>query len=233
MTVSTSAGGGLYWPGEKDQRDHVLRYDSNDRRRDEIILDIMDRLKSEVPSCQRLKAGKFLLKSSPLLEITEYGRSVHAEMEALLACARAGVSPRGGTLYTTTFPCHNCARHIVAAGISRVEYVEPYPKSKARELHSDSIRIVGEPENEDESKKGKVEFVPFIGIGPRRYFDLFSTRLSTGYPIKRKNEDGSVKDWEDRSARPRVPMLPTSYIEREELIVGELRDSIGAIRGRE
>ncbi|MDN3612645.1 hypothetical protein QWZ16_23945 [Vibrio ostreicida] len=26
------------------------------------------------------------------------------------------------------FPCHNCAKHIVASGIKRVVYVEPYPK---------------------------------------------------------------------------------------------------------
>jgi deoxycytidylate deaminase len=73
------------------------------------------------------------------LDITEFGRPVHAEMEAILSCARIGISPKMGTLYCTTFPCHNCAKHIVAAGIKRVVYVEPYPKSKAEKLHSDSL----------------------------------------------------------------------------------------------
>ena len=63
---------------------------------------------------------------------------VHAEMEALLSCARSGVSPVGGTLYSTTFPCHNCAKHIVAAGLRRVVYVEPYPKSRAVEFFNRS-----------------------------------------------------------------------------------------------
>ena len=82
-----------------------------------------------------------ILKDSGLFDITEYGRAVHAEMEALLTCARAGISPRGGTIYSTTFPCHNCAKHIVTSGIERVVFVEPYPKSKALELHDDSIEI--------------------------------------------------------------------------------------------
>jgi len=60
-------------------------------------------------------------------------------MEALLSCARSGARVRGGTLYTTTFPCHNCAKHLVGAGIARVIFVEPYPKSKAVELHADAL----------------------------------------------------------------------------------------------
>jgi cytidine deaminase len=95
----------------------------------------------------KLKAA---LKDSPIADLTEYGHAMHAEMEALLACDRAGVSPRGGTLYTTTFPCHNCTKHIVAAGIERLVYVEPDLKSKAGELHGDSIAI-------DEPSVGKVQ----------------------------------------------------------------------------
>ena len=107
-----------------------------------------------------------------LFDITEFGRAVHAEMEAMLCCAKVGVSPRGGTLYTTTFPCHNCAKHIVDVGIRRVVYVEPYPKGQAKELHSDSIEIEGPIREEKDLKK--VQFQPFVGVGPRRYVDLFS-----------------------------------------------------------
>lgn len=60
----------------------------------------------------------------------------HAEMAALMSCARSGGSPVDGTLYCTTFRCHNCAKHIVAAGIRSVVYVEPYPKSKAKDLYA-------------------------------------------------------------------------------------------------
>ncbi|MFD2579396.1 deaminase [Novosphingobium colocasiae] len=53
-----------------------------------------------------------------------FSRSVHAEMEAIVSVARIGKgSTVESTLYTTTFPCHNCARHIVAAGITRVVFL--------------------------------------------------------------------------------------------------------------
>jgi deoxycytidylate deaminase len=184
----------------------------------------MSRLKPEVQQEQRLAVAKSLLKGSPLFDITEYGRSVHAEMEALLSCARTGASPRQGTLYTTTFPCHNCARHIIAAGIKRVVYVEPYPKSQAGRLHSDAI-LIEEREDSNAPRPGKfkVRFEPFVGIGPRRYFDLFSMRLSTGYPVDRKSEtDGAVQQWNRGCARLRVPMLPTSYLDRELIAKSEI-----------
>jgi deoxycytidylate deaminase len=60
-------------------------------------------------------------------------------MEALMSCARRGITSIGATVYCTTFPCHNCAKHIVAAGIARVVFVEPYSKSKALDFHDDSI----------------------------------------------------------------------------------------------
>ena len=80
-----------------------------------------------------------VLKATGLFDITEFGRAVHAEMDALLSCSRTGRSTRGGTIYTTTFPCHNCTRHIIAAGIKKVVYIEPYAKSKAFSLHQDAI----------------------------------------------------------------------------------------------
>src|SRR5271157_1609662 len=75
--------------------------------------------------------------------MSEYGRAVHAEINGLLTCARNGVSPGGTTLFTTAFPCHNCTRHIIAAGVRRVVYFEPYPKSMARKLHNDAIELPG------------------------------------------------------------------------------------------
>ena len=90
------------------------------------------------------------LRNTKIFEITEYGRAVHAEMDALLNCASAGVSPKGATLFTTAFPCHNCTRHIIAAGISRVVSIEPYPKSQAVDLHGDAIRL---GRNDDRRKR--------------------------------------------------------------------------------
>jgi deoxycytidylate deaminase len=213
------AGGGLYWPTDEDQRDHVRGVDSNAERRDQIVDDILEKLK---PDDRRLEewmvTGRKKLKSSNVMDITEYGRAVHAEMEALLSCARSGTSPRGGTLYSTTFPCHNCAKHIVAAGVKRVVYVEPYPKSQAKELFSDSIRLHNQPKTETESR---VAFEPFRGVGPKRFYDLFSMALSWGTKAKRKRRNKKL-DWHPQIANARVPLIPNTYIDREHLAILEL-----------
>lgn len=208
------SGGGLYWSDDaKDERDYKHKYDANEKERNAIVVKIMKKFDTEGKNDKELlEEGKGKLTDTGVLDITEYGRAVHAEMEAIISCARSGVSPREGTLYTTTFPCHNCAKHIVAAGISRVVFVEPYPRSLASKLHPDSIFLAYE---EDAGQaNGKVKFEPFVGVGPRHFFDLFSMMLSSGTTIKRK-EDGNKVEWERNKACLRVPLSPFSYIERE------------------
>jgi cytidine deaminase len=158
-----------------------------------------------------------VLDASPIADLTEYGRVVHAEMEALLSCARLGVSTKGGTLYSTTFPCHNCAKHIVAAGIERVVYIEPYPKSKALEFHDDSIDLGFD------KTSGKVHFEPFVGVGPRRFFDLFSFRHGNSRTIRRK-KNGLAEKWNEQDAILRLQMLPYSYLELEQLALERVAD---------
>jgi deoxycytidylate deaminase len=159
-----------------------------------------------------------LIEASDLREITEYGRAVHAEMDAILTCARLGMSTKGRFLFTTTFPCHNCTRHIIACGIAKVTYIEPYPKSKAKDLHHDAICF-----DEDQAKKcGKIPFVPFVGVGPRRYLDLFSVQLTTGIFLDRRGVDGKPVHWGKGSHKgPRVAMEPYSYLEREQKTLDE------------
>jgi len=164
-----------------------------------------------------------------LLDITEFGRAVHAEMDALLSCGRAGVDTIGSTLFSTTFPCHNCAKHIVAAGVKRVVYIEPYEMSQALDLHDDAIVIDDHGETSSQSDRDeecvrvakKVVFEPFMGIGPRRFFDLFSLKLSNGYPLKRKQKpDGTKVKWKiSDEAIVRIPMPRTTYLEREARVV--------------
>ncbi len=213
------SGGGLYWPefssleseiiDTEDGRDYKRGQDSNKIELAKLIDEISRHIGLDDASGRNEIARK--LKETRLKDITEYGRMVHAEMEALLSCARNSINPQGGTLYCTTFPCHNCAKHIVASGINRVVYVEPYPKSKAAEFHSDSIAL-------DFQREDKfVYFEPFVGVGPRRFFDLFSMRLGSGYPLKRKDSYGNTLNWKQEKAKLRIQMLPCSYIERETL----------------
>jgi len=144
-------GGGLY--GEDDQHtvdtgvNGVVDRDNrcfkwggcichNEIRRNGIV----DKLTRKVADSGMLKKGfsaeslKELLAGSEIESLIEFSRSIHAEMEAILAVAREGKhSLVGATLYTNTYSCHNCARHIVASGIKSVVYIEPYAKSLAVE----------------------------------------------------------------------------------------------------
>lgn len=205
-----SYGGGQYWPDDNyadipKGRDYTLSYDSNKKELQHIVDEIVDMFEFD-NNDKKILAKQSLLKSS-LKNLTEFGRPVHAEMAAILSCARNGISLNGATLYCSTFPCHNCAKHIIAAGITRVVYIEPYPKSKTLDLYNDSITINGE--------SNKVQFVEFVGIGPRRFYDLFSMGLSTGARILRKNEDGNCVDWQEDTARVRCQMLSSSYLDKE------------------
>ena len=151
------------------------------------------------------------LRRAELMKMIEYGRSVHAEMAALMDAAKRGVSVAGCTLYTTTFPCHNCAKHIVASGVKRVVYVEPYPKSFTYWLYSDSVWIDGAGE------AGKViKFEPFVGISFRQYFSLFSMA-----GIERKI-NGTLTPWIPETSTPRYFEHHSAYLAREGLAMAKL-----------
>lgn len=94
-------------------------------------------------------------------------------MDALFAAARKGVPLVGTRMFVTTYPCHSCARHIVAAGVDEVQYVEAYRKSKARELHDDSITIDRVGWKPPSLGGDKVLFHPFTGVAPRLYARAF------------------------------------------------------------
>jgi len=218
--VSTGAndvpkfGGGQYWNGEHDERDWKRGYDSNKKQIRDILQDTLRRLEPNPRKRLTLDEAENRIGGGRLYDLTEFGRAVHAEMAALLACARRRVSPVGGTLYVTTFPCHNCAKHIVAAGIKRVLYVEPYAKSRAVELHDDAITV--DDDAVDDGPAAKVKFMPFIGVTARRYVDLFSMKLSSGMPLVRQ-ESGKAADWLGSKPQPRLGMSRASYIEREQI----------------
>ena len=227
--------GGLYWPNlnaenqqiedQEGGRDYKRGSDSNKIEQQKIIEEILNHASDSGIDRNRLKES--LLKSR-IGDLTEFGRVVHAEMEALLSCARSQISTHRCTLYCTTFPCHNCAKHIIAAGIHRVVFIEPYQKSKAAEFHPDSIQV-GLPGSGGDTKK--VWFEPFVGVGPRRFFDLFSVKLGSGYSLKRKTEEGKTCDWKPEDSKLRLQMLPVSYLELE-LLASEMFNQVCKKKGK-
>jgi cytidine deaminase len=216
--------GGTYWDTEQpDNRDVKLGYDPNDMIKRELLRELFDKMKeagllSEFAKSYGSPAGMVEAftkkrnkavpddKDGPLancavLDLTEFGRVVHAEMCAICDAARLGRSLKGATLFVTTFPCHNCTKHILASGIKCVVYIEPYPKSRARQLHKDEIDI-------EKITPGKVSFLPFLGISPVRYRDIFQRG-------KRKQADGRASRYMTDPPTPMMELASTAYLDNE------------------
>lgn len=195
------AGGGVYGEGfVQDAMDHRCAYRafqgekpfcSNTREQTEIINRLLESISAIKPlSESESEKISTLFRKGRIGELIEFSRAVHAEMDAILTAGRKGITTLGTRLFVTTYPCHYCARHIVSAGIDEVQYIEPYPKSRALKLHNDSVQIVADdwvlPSSErvasllptDSGRKAspktpKVLFRPFAGVAPRLYRRAF------------------------------------------------------------
>ncbi|CAH2715466.1 tRNA-specific adenosine deaminase [Neobacillus rhizosphaerae] len=53
-------------------------------------------------------------------------RTIHAEINALLQCAKFGVPTSEAEVYVTHFPCLQCCKAIIQAGIKKVYYAVDY-----------------------------------------------------------------------------------------------------------
>lgn len=216
------AGGGNYWCSDPNpQRDMDRKIEANKLATSQIIRNFIDTIHQHgsLNKCpdQLMADPAFqdLVKSSLISDITEFGRMTHAEMAALTDAARLGRAVLGATIFVTTFPCHNCAKHLVAAGIKRIVYIEPYPKSRALDLHDDSITT-------DQKRKDHVVLSHFHGISPRRYRDIFEKG-------KRKNSDNTAKPWYEGTPAPLVGDRYSSHVLFEPLIINDLGKIIASL----
>ena len=53
-------------------------------------------------------------------------RTIHAETNAIIQAALHGVSTKGATCYVTHFPCINCTKTLINAGITQIIYLNNY-----------------------------------------------------------------------------------------------------------
>lgn len=53
-------------------------------------------------------------------------RTIHAEMNCLIQCAKNGVSTDHTEIYVTHFPCYNCCKALLQAGVYRINYYFNY-----------------------------------------------------------------------------------------------------------
>lgn len=182
------AGGGVY--GETFDTDHTDHVDDHRCAYRQINGDapfcsstveqnqLIKRLIEEIPelnAADAIRKQKLIqeLRSSGVGDLLEFSRAVHAEMDALLSAAREAISTIGCRLFVTTYPCHYCARHIVTAGIDEVQFIEPYPKSRAIDLHADSIQVSAQNWTPPSREGKRVLFRPFVGVAPRMYRRAF------------------------------------------------------------
>lgn len=98
-------------------------------------------------TCERLKVGAVIVKENRIIASGYNGsvsdsshciddgcklvnnhcvRTVHAEANAILQCAKFGVPTKNTTLYVTHFPCLICTKQIIQAGIKMIYFKEDY-----------------------------------------------------------------------------------------------------------
>lgn len=158
----------------------------------ERLIEEIPELNAVDPMRKRVLVQK--IRESGLGDILEFSRAVHAEMDAIVSAGRSGAGTVGTRLFVTTFPCHYCARHIVTAGVDEVQYIEPYPKSRATDLHADAIQTNPTGWRPPSEGGGKVLFRPFVGVAPRMYRRAFLKDRELKDPIS-GNRANSSPEW--------------------------------------
>ena len=53
-------------------------------------------------------------------------RTVHAEINAIVQCAKYGIGCNNATIYINTFPCWECFKATVNSGIKEIYYTDDY-----------------------------------------------------------------------------------------------------------
>lgn len=94
-----------------------------------------------LPHCSEVGCVREELKV-PSGQRHELCRGLHAEQNAIIQAAVFGVSTRGATLYTTTYPCSICAKIIINAEVAEVVYDDEYEDELAkRMLEEAGVRV--------------------------------------------------------------------------------------------
>lgn len=222
------AGGGLYCTedGDNDMRCAFKSgtkcyndYHKKDIKKkvEQTIKNVLEENKGKHELSETIASdiAEAIYKKTRLKDLIEFSRAVHAEMDAMISVARNETQTLvGSILYTTTFPCHNCSRHIIAAGIDTVYYIEPYEKSLALELHDDAI-LLEPPSSASCRDTKKVVYLHFEGVAPRQYMNLFE------FTGERKS-DGKMVVKNSKETIPALAEFVDSWVDFETKVVEHL-----------
>ena len=100
-------------------------------------------LTSTRSSCSKLHVGCILVRDNRIISQGYNGfisgcshisqkkdghevATVHAEQNAIIDCAKRGVSCNKCTAYITHYPCFNCTKLLLSAGIEKIFYINNY-----------------------------------------------------------------------------------------------------------
>jgi dCMP deaminase len=112
-------------------------------------------------------------------------RTIHAEVNALLQCAKFGVPTDGSELYVTHFPCVHCTKAVIQSGIKKVYYANdyknhPYALELFKQAGVDVIQVELEEMVLDRYDKEKRKFTADLlhrlersGVDPTELQSLF------------------------------------------------------------
>ena len=117
------------------------------------------RVTSERSPCERLHVGCLLVKDNRIISQGYNGflpgcahisvvrdnheqATVHAEQNALMDCAKRGVSCNGSIAYVTHYPCIICARLLLAAGINEIKYINDYHNDNLVDMFAKQCNVL-------------------------------------------------------------------------------------------
>jgi deoxycytidylate deaminase len=217
-------GGGQYWADDSpDHRDFQTGSDPNPVYTKRVVQEVLERLAEHewlIEDLRKLSGPELMerantvssgrdsvLEGARASALIEFTRCLHAEQAAIINAARCGVATQGSVLFTTTFPCHECTKMIIGAGVVEVNYIEPYPKSLANRLFRDLIDTEPTARADPGLVNRRVPFRAFQGIAPRRY----DTAFVAGQ--RRVGDSAAVVN---RNASPRTGGWLKSVVERAE-----------------
>ena len=113
---------------------------------------------SERSPCERLKVGCLLVNDNRIISQGYNGflpgcphksivrddheqATLHAEQNALIDCAKRGISCKGASAYITHYPCIICCRLLLAAEIKEIKYINDYKNDPLVNIFTEQCNV--------------------------------------------------------------------------------------------
>ena len=113
---------------------------------------------AERSPCERLQVGCLLVKDNRIISQGYNGflpgcehksivrnnheqETVHAEQNAIVDCAKRGVSCLNSIAYITHYPCIICCRLLLASGITEIKYLDDYKNDELVKIFTDMKKV--------------------------------------------------------------------------------------------